>query len=136
MALLSREPSNGRWSSSLTCTVLAPSRGDTENVVMVGPRLEGNSDIEGSKERLEPACQQCGADASKFATHRIVDLPLRTDQSAAASAKKLRPWQWLGPRIVIEQLDVAQCARRVTGHQHRLDRIAIEPQMIVTDSAA
>ena len=72
---------------------------------------------------------------SRLASSSAPVLP-RADKGAAAGDDELGPRQLLRPRVRVEHVGIAQCPRRVGGGQHRLDRIPVEPQMIVADGAA
>src|SRR6516162_5702778 len=76
---------------------------------------------------------QLVADAGKLAARDAISVPLQgACERAAAGREKLRPRQWLGARVLLEHVSIAQGAAGVAGEQHRLDRVPVKPKMIVT----
>ena len=78
-----------------------------------------------------------GSNSNEVRSPAVIDVAsCGAGEKAATGDEELCPRQLLGPRVCFEQAGIAQCSLRIGSGQHRLDRISVEPQMVVADSAA
>jgi hypothetical protein len=99
--------------------------------------LAGERGLDRRQVRQHPGRAKRGGDAGEIAPHGIVGLAFRHGGKCPAPRdKQVGPGQRLGARIVFKQRGGTPSPCRITRPEHRLDRIAMEPEMAVADAAA
>src|SRR5947208_12112264 len=99
--------------------------------------LNEKRSVEPGQEGLEACLQQIGPQAGQLVARGIgAGLLQHTRERATARREQLRPRQRLGARVFLEHVGIAPGARAVAGYEHRLDRVSVEPKMVVANRAA